>query len=74
MDFPIDLKSLSIKVTAHEQIQTLRPTVKCAVLAGGAIRGRAFFFVTGLLLNLPFLCHEPAPQLCNQEVDFFAEG
>ena len=33
-----------------------------------------FTFVISLPLNLIILCHQPAPQLCNKEGNFFAEG
>ena len=51
IDFPVDLKSLVIKETALARIQTFRSMGKCMVLAGGAIWGRVFFIVIGLLLN-----------------------
>ena len=74
MEFPVNLKSLIISVTAMEGIQTFWSMGKCMVLTGGAILGMAFFFINSLLLNLLCLCHKPAPQLCNQEVDIITEG
>jgi hypothetical protein len=42
-------------VTALEQIQNFRSTAKCTVLPGGAIWGRVFYFIIGLLSTHYFL-------------------